>query len=248
MPRDDHRPAARPSWPRRTALLAVLAAGLTGAAACGTTPTPDPPPASSSAGVTGTPTPTRSTPPSSSPSTSTTTPPRASTRAATPPTSRSSARSSPSRTTRPGSTTPPGTSRSAPPPPARTSTAPQVSAGPGPLGATAVGTWWHPAPDQFSAANLWRFDPVSEALPVGTRTGYQPTGTITPFGTQFAFVYARSGDDLELSFPTGTRQRLTLLRYDRARDVLTVRYEGYVQVWVGCRSGLMPAVALAACR
>jgi hypothetical protein len=89
---------------------------------------------------------------------------------------------------------------------------------------------------------------VNEAIPYGWRRDYQPTGTITPFSRDFDFVYTQSGAGFGLSFPTGTRQSLTVLRYDASSDTMLVNWEGYTQVWVGCRSGQMPALALAACR
>ena len=122
------------------------------------------------------------------------------------------------------------------------------SSPPAPLGAEAVGTWWQQGVDQYTPSNLWHFDPVTEAVPYGWRKGYQPTGTVTPYGQQFSFTYSQDENNLDLSFPSGTRQVLTLLDYDPDQDVLTVNYEGYVQEWVGCRSGQMPALAAAACR
>lgn len=146
-----------------------------------------------------------------------------------------------------------GTSRSAPPSSRAASSAGSADAlsgrsGRAPVGVTASGTWWQAPQDQFSPGNLWFFDPVGEARPYGYRSGYQPTGTITPYSQQFAFTYAQNGDQLALSFPTGTRQSISVVGYDAGNDVLTVVYEGYRQRWVGCRSDLMPAVALAACR
>ena len=122
------------------------------------------------------------------------------------------------------------------------------TAGAAPVGQTATGTWWSAPPDGFTAASLWFFDPVNEAIPYGWRRDYQPTGTITPFSRDFDFVYTQSGARFGLSFPTGTRQSLTVLRYDAASDTMLVNWEGYTQVWVGCRSGRMPPLAQAACR
>jgi hypothetical protein len=124
-----------------------------------------------------------------------------------------------------------------------------AASGRAPLGDTAVGTWWYPGPTRFDASNLWVFDPVNEATPYGWRKGYQPTGTTLPaVEQQFSFVYTRSGNTISLSYPSGTRQQVTVLGYDAQNDVLSVAWSGYRQLWVGCRSGRMPAVAAAACR
>ncbi|MBI2706397.1 MAG: hypothetical protein HYX32_14085 [Actinobacteria bacterium] len=117
------------------------------------------------------------------------------------------------------------------------------------MGASRTGTWWYPPPDKFSAGNVWFFDSVGEKLPYGWRQGYQPAGALPPSQIQFSFTYTTSGSgSIALSFPSGTRQTVTLLGYDESTDVLRVNWEGYEQVWYGCQSGQMAAVALAACR
>lgn len=152
-------------------------------------------------------------------------------------------------TTSPSTTTaaaPPATSTTTLPP--TTTTSPPVEQGKGPVGATSVGVWWSPGADQFSASNLWVFDPVTEAVPYGTRTGYQPAGVGPPVATQFAFTYQGGGGDHVLSYPSGTVQNLSVTGYNAASDTLSVVWEGYSETWYGCSSGQMPALALAACR
>jgi hypothetical protein len=128
-------------------------------------------------------------------------------------------------------------------------TASDVSPGPGPLGTTSVGTWWSPPADQYSAASLWVFDPVREAIPYGFRKDYQPTGSITHYEIQYSFVYTYNDlFDLNLSYPSGTVQDLSILDYDSQLDTLQVNWEGYIQTWYGCSSGQLPPAALAACR
>lgn len=79
--------------------------------------------------------------------------------------------------------------------------------------------------------DLWFFDPLNEARPYGWRRSYQPSGTVTPTQTQFSFVYTRTANGLALSYPSGTRQALTLIGYDADGDVLRVNWEGYEQYW-----------------
>lgn len=119
---------------------------------------------------------------------------------------------------------------------------------PAPIGASATGTWWKPSEDEFSASSVWFFDPINEAIPYGWRKDYQPTGSVIPFEKQFSFTYAQRQYQLLLSYPTGTRQTLTLRDYDERSDVLEVDWDGHIQTWYGCSSGKMPPAAQAACR
>lgn len=88
---------------------------------------------------------------------------------------------------------------------------------------------------------------MGESIPYGWRKDYQPSATVTPYEVQYSFTYTSAGSTVALSYPSGTQQELTVLGYDANTDVLSVDWEGYTQTWVGCDSGQMPAVALAAC-
>ncbi|MDN0200714.1 hypothetical protein [Streptomyces sp. S.PNR 29] len=120
---------------------------------------------------------------------------------------------------------------------------------PAPMGTTATGTWWKPSEDEFSASSVWFFDPIREKIPYGWRKDYQPTGSVVPFEKQFSFTYTYQWpNQLLLTYPTGTRQTLTLREYDKPSDALEVDWNGHIQTWYGCSSGKMPAAVQAACR
>jgi hypothetical protein len=125
------------------------------------------------------------------------------------------------------------------------------SPGPAPVGTSRVGVWFAPPLDQFTPANTWYFDPVGEAIPSGYWYALNPTtgGYVVPARMDHPFVYEKNGDTIELTYPTSNRPHyVTLVDYDAEQDVLSVNWEGYVQQWVGCESGQMPAHAQALCR
>lgn len=136
-----------------------------------------------------------------------------------------------------------GTSR-----PTDTSSRASASSGPAPVGMSRKGAWWSPPADSFSAGNIWFFDPVTEARPFGWRRGYQPAGNVPAAQQQFSFVYSQAGVNLALSYPSGTRQSLSIVSYDQSNDALRVKWAGSTENWLGCRSGRMPPAAQAACR
>lgn len=119
-----------------------------------------------------------------------------------------------------------------------------------PAKAAAVGTetWWVPASGQFAPQTLWSFD---KATPTGWRKDYQATTTGWPVDRLHTFSYAplrvRPGLSLRYTVSGGT-DLIVILAYSPATDVLRVNWAGADQLWFGCRSGRMPAYALAACR
>lgn len=111
-----------------------------------------------------------------------------------------------------------------------------------PLGARRVGVWYSPAPDRYTPAMLWKFDPVSHSVPSGFRTDYVKVGTLAPFPKSFPFTYRTSGSSVYLTYPTGTRSRISLVSYSSSRNTLQVRWDGYPRVLVGCGSSAFPAL------
>jgi hypothetical protein len=116
------------------------------------------------------------------------------------------------------------------------------TSGPAPLSARRIGIWYSPPSDQYTAASLWKFDPVSHSVPSGFRTDYVKIGSLPPYPKSFPFTYRASGNRVYTQSPTGYRGTITLDSYSSSRGILWVHWDGYARVWYSCASSAFPAI------
>ncbi|MCK9896855.1 hypothetical protein [Frankia sp. AgB32] len=122
-----------------------------------------------------------------------------------------------------------------------TATTVASTSSPAPLSSGRVGIWYSPAPDQYTPAALWKFDPVSHSVPSGFRTDHVKVGTLAPYPASYPFTYSVSGATVTTDYPSGHRGTITLLSYSSSQGVLQVDWEGYPRVWYSCASAYFPA-------